>query len=75
MKPLKENDEPANDLRYEDALAELQTILNALEEESVDVDLLASQVARADELIRYCRDRIDAARLQVDRVVDALEQE
>ncbi|HJP16802.1 MAG TPA: exodeoxyribonuclease VII small subunit [Acidimicrobiales bacterium] len=75
MNSLEENGETASDLRYEDALAELQTILNALEEESVDVDLLASQVARADELIRHCRDRIDAARLQVDRVVDALEQE
>ncbi len=75
MNSLEENAESASDMRYEDALTELQTILNALEGESVDVDLLASQVARADELIRHCRNRIDAARLQVDRIVDALEQD
>ncbi|MSY08640.1 MAG: exodeoxyribonuclease VII small subunit, partial [Actinobacteria bacterium] len=39
----------------------------------VDVDVLASQVERASELIRLCRDRIGNAKMQIDTVVGGLE--
>ena len=42
-------------------------------ERGVDVDHLAQRVQRAAELIRLCRDRIGAARLQIDAVVSQLE--
>jgi len=59
-------------LAYADALAELEGILAGLEGDEPDVDHLAEQVARAAELIRLCRGRIAAARLEVDRVVTDL---
>ncbi|HIG25168.1 MAG TPA: exodeoxyribonuclease VII small subunit [Acidimicrobiia bacterium] len=62
-------------LGYDEALAELRSILEALDGEAVDVDKLASQVERADLLIHHCRSRIDAARLQVEQVVEALVEE
>lgn len=54
---------------YAAALAELETILAALERADVDVDVLAEQVKRAAELIAFCRDRIGSARLQIEQVV------
>lgn len=54
---------------YAEALAELERILAELDREAVDVDVLARRVARASELIQFCRDRIAAARLQVDHVL------
>jgi len=54
---------------YAEALAELERILAELDRDTVDVDVLASRVARASELIQFCRDRIAAARLQVDHVL------
>ena len=54
---------------YAAALAELETILASLERSDVDVDVLASQVKRAAELITFCRDRIGNARLQIEQVV------
>ena len=54
---------------YADALAELERILRELDSDTVDVDVLATRVARASELIQFCRDRIAAARLQVDHVL------
>lgn len=56
-------------LGYAEALAELETILDELEDDTLDVDLLATRVARAAELIARCRDRIDGARLEVERIV------
>lgn len=65
--------EPTNKIGYATALEELQDILSELEAESVDVDILATRVERADGLIRLCRDRLEAARLKVEQVVDALD--
>ncbi len=70
-------DEPganAPDQGYSAALAELEGILRDLEGDAVDVDRLASQVARAATLIRLCRDRIGTARMQIEQVVAELDR-
>jgi exodeoxyribonuclease VII small subunit len=54
---------------YAAALAELETILSQLERPDVDVDVLATQVKRAAELIGFCRDRIGNAKLHIEQVV------
>lgn len=58
---------------YADALGELDAILRELEGSDVDVDRLADRVSRAAELIAVCRDRIGAARLQIDEVIADLD--
>jgi exodeoxyribonuclease VII small subunit len=57
---------------YAAMLAELEEILAELERDDVDVDVLAARVARAAELVDAMRARIDAARMEVERVVGAL---
>lgn len=61
------------DIGYADAMAELESILDDLEDDDLDVDVLASRVERAAELITLCRDRIGAARVQVEKVVASLD--
>ena len=61
------------EIGYAEALKELETILAELERTDVDVDVLASRVERASELIRLCRNRIGNAKLQIDNVVNGLE--
>jgi exodeoxyribonuclease VII small subunit len=61
------------DAGYAESLAELEGILADLEDDGIDIDLLGEKVARATELIRRCRDRITAARVQVERVVADLD--
>jgi len=58
---------------YGEAVAELEQILEQLERPDVDVDVLARQVQRAAELIRMCRARIAAARIEVETVVTQLD--
>lgn len=62
-------DAPDADIGYADALAELEAILEEIEGEAVDVDVLATRVKRAAELLRVCRRRITAARDEVGRIV------
>lgn len=63
---------PVAELTYQQADAELEAILERLEHDQPDVDRVADDVARAAELIVYCRERISAARLKVDQVVAEL---
>lgn len=61
------------DLGYADAVAELESILEGLESEAVDVDVLAARVQRAAALIRHCRSKIGDARLHVEQVVGEID--
>ena len=63
----------SSEIGYAEASKELEKILSDLERTDVDVDVLASQVERASELIRLCRDRIGNAKMQIDTVVSGLE--
>ncbi len=63
----------ADEISYAAALAELEGILSAIEEEQVDVDDLAIKVKRSAELIRLCRSRIEAATIEVEAIVDEME--
>ncbi|MDH3707005.1 MAG: exodeoxyribonuclease VII small subunit [Acidimicrobiia bacterium] len=57
---------------YADALAELDGILSDLEADDIDIDVLATKVERAAELIQLCQNRIATARVQVEKVVSEL---
>jgi exodeoxyribonuclease VII small subunit len=61
------------ELGYADALAELERILDEIEDDAIDVDGLAVRVARAGELLRLCRGRIAAARVEVEAVLHELD--
>ena len=61
------------EIGYADAMAELESILDDLEDDDLDVDVLASRVERASTLISLCRDRIGSARVQVEKVVASLD--
>ena len=63
------------ELGYGEALSELETILGELEDDTLDVDLLAERVARAAALIAHCRDRIDGDRMEVERIVAGFDGE
>lgn len=54
---------------YAAAIAELDAILAAIERDEVDVDVLSKKVARAVALVQFCRERLAAAEVEVERVV------
>ncbi len=64
MAPKKDS----TNVGYEEAVTELEEILEALSDDDIDVDHLAERVKRATELVKVCRDRIAAARLEVKEI-------
>ncbi len=71
-KAAQATDEPTG---YAEALSELESILDELESDDVDVDVLAEHVKRASELIELCRDRIGKAKLRIEEVVAHIDAE
>jgi exodeoxyribonuclease VII small subunit len=60
---------------YADAVAQLETILEELEDDTLDVDVLATRVKEAAELLRLCRQRLDAARIDIEHVMADLDDD
>ena len=64
------NNEPDQDpLGYAQAIAELEDILDELDDDTIDIDVLSTKVERAAELIRFCRTRIRTAEARVSEIV------
>lgn len=63
-----------DELDYAAAITELDDILLELEDDALDVDVLADRVERASILIRFCRTRITSARTQVEQIVADLDE-
>jgi exodeoxyribonuclease VII small subunit len=67
MKPIKAN------LTYEEAYEELLQIASEIEEESVSVDVLATKVKRASELISFCQNKLKATEKDVLNIIQKME--
>lgn len=67
MKPIKAN------LTYEEAYLELLQIASEIEEESVSVDVLATKVKRASELISFCQNKLKATEKDVLNIIQKME--
>jgi len=57
---------------YAAAVEELESILHRLDG-AVDVDRLTAEVARAADLLAFCRERLAAATVDVQRIVASIE--
>ncbi|OWP63347.1 exodeoxyribonuclease VII small subunit [Hymenobacter amundsenii] len=62
-------------ITYRQAIEELETILRALEADTVDVDDLTTRVQRSAELIRLCKLKLRSAEQAIDQVFENLDDD
>ncbi len=62
-------------IKYKEAVQELNSILEELESENIDVDEVSQKVKKAVDLIKVCRDKIDKTEMEVRKIVKKFEQE
>jgi exodeoxyribonuclease VII small subunit len=60
---------------YGQAASRLEEILVKIEEGQVDIDELSGLVQEAAELVTLCRDKIQAAEVQVKTITEQLERD
>jgi len=60
----------AQEINYEKALLELETIARKMESGECDIDDLSSQLKRAQELIKLCKDKLTKADEEIKKVLE-----
>jgi exodeoxyribonuclease VII small subunit len=65
----------AEKFNYEKAKAELEEILEELEQGESSIDTLAKHVKRASELIRLCREKLRMTEQEVQGILKDFEKE
>ena len=61
---------PVEELNYEEAFAELETIVNVLEGEQNPLEESMSLFERGQALVRHCSELLDGAELKVRELSD-----
>ena len=56
-------------MKYEEALKELETIVRRMEANELDIDTLSTELKRAQELLRLCKDKLTKADEEVKKVL------
>jgi len=67
--------EPTEQIRFGEAIEELESILHRVEAEEIDIDDLAAELKKAAELLDVCRSKIRKAELEVTQIVQALDED
>ncbi len=57
-------------IKYDAAVAEIEEILEKIEEGDLGVDELAEKVNRVSLLLKICRDRLHATEEQINKILD-----
>ena len=60
---------------YDEAVAELEQIVNAMESENISIDELGSKVKRATELIAFCKKKLTDTEKEVNKILDNAQEE
>ena len=57
------------EMKYEKAYAELQTIVRQMENDELDIDQMAEQLKRAQELIKTCKDKLTKTDEEIQKIL------
>lgn len=59
----------AKKVSYSEAMAEIEAILEKIENEELDVDELAEKVKRVSTLLKTCKDKLTKTNEQVEQIL------
>ena len=57
--------------KYEEALAQLETIVRKMEQNEYDIDELAAQLKTAQQLIKFCKDKLTKTEAELQKITDS----
>ena len=60
--------------KYEDAIHELEGIVDSMENGEMDIDSMTAKLKRAQELIKLCKDRLTKTDAELKKILDGDKQ-
>ena len=61
------------EVKYEEALAQLETIVRKMEQNEYNIDELAAQLKTAQRLIKFCKDKLTKTEADILKIQDERE--
>ena len=55
-------------IKYEEALAQLETIVRKMEQNEYDIDELAAQLKTAQQLIKFCKEKLTKTEEELQKI-------
>ncbi|MBQ2951330.1 MAG: exodeoxyribonuclease VII small subunit [Prevotella sp.] len=59
-----------NEFKYEEAVREIEQIVAKMESNTTDIDAMAEQLKRAQELIKLCKDKLTKTDEEIKKVLE-----
>lgn len=59
---------------YNEAISEIEEILELIEKEELDVDELAEKVKRVSALLKICKEKLQSTNEQVEQILKEMEE-
>ena len=56
--------------KYEEAYAELQTIVHKMENDELDIDQMTEQLKRAQQLIKLCKAKLTKTDEEIKKILE-----
>ena len=57
------------EMKYEQAFAELQAIVHRMENDELDIDQMGEQLKRAQQLIKLCKDKLTKTDEEIKKIL------
>ena len=59
--------------KYEDAVKQLEQIVQQMEAGELDIDQLSEQLKKAQQLIKLCREKLSKTEKEIEEILDKAE--
>ena len=69
---MRMENKKVDELSYDDAVQELKSILNSLQDETLSIDQLTDSIKRASELLESCNSRLTNTEQKVNSIIKKL---
>ena len=57
-----------NEMKYEEALAQLESIVRKMESNELNIDEIATQLKTAQRLIKFCKDKLTQTEQELQKI-------
>lgn len=58
------------EIKYEEALNQLETIVDKMENDELDIDSLGEQLKTAQKLIKLCKDKLTKTNEEIKKILE-----
>ena len=58
------------DIKYEEAVRQLEKIVDKMESGELDIDTMAAQLKKAQELVKLCKDKLKRTDADIQKLLE-----